>query len=62
MLAGELQLLRLMQKTGPVWSELQSDVATDLAAEFGSLLSGGAQLQRLLPWLWYVHRTLLAPS
>eukprot|EP00884_Botryococcus_braunii_P001746 jgi/Botrbrau1/11572/Bobra.60_1s0023.2 len=49
---GGLRLLRLMQKTGPVWTDLQADVAMPLLSAIESLLASNTQLHRLLPWLW----------
>ncbi len=50
--AGDLRLLRLMQKTGPVWKDLTDDVATSLLAVIQELLGKGTHLPRVMPWLW----------
>ncbi|KXZ56846.1 hypothetical protein GPECTOR_1g763 [Gonium pectorale] len=54
--AGDMHLLRLMQRTGPVWNELGYDVSCQLLVAYTAILQhsrgDGPLLLRILPWLW----------
>ncbi|WIA12977.1 hypothetical protein OEZ85_006589 [Tetradesmus obliquus] len=49
---GDVHLLRLIQKTGPVWSKLAPHTSKGLLAVFIKHVKDGVMLHRVLPWLW----------
>ncbi|GIL42828.1 hypothetical protein Vafri_679 [Volvox africanus] len=52
---SDMPLLRLMQRTGPVWGDLGSELAAQLLAAFTASLQqarADGPLSRIMPWLW----------
>ncbi|GIL73161.1 hypothetical protein Vretimale_4755 [Volvox reticuliferus] len=53
---SDMHLLRLMQRTGPVWADLGQELSAQLLAAFTSSLQqargDGPMLSRIMPWLW----------
>ena len=48
----DLELLRLVQRTGPVIQDLAPDTINRLMTAFHQLLCEGTAVPRILPWLW----------
>ncbi|GFR41107.1 hypothetical protein Agub_g1752 [Astrephomene gubernaculifera] len=53
---SDMHLLRLMQRTGPVWHQLGHHLASQLLGAFTASLqqarADGPMLSRMMPWLW----------
>ncbi|GLI69092.1 hypothetical protein VaNZ11_013637 [Volvox africanus] len=52
---SDMPLLRLMQRTGPVWGDLGSELSAQLLAAFMASLQqarADGPLSRIMPWLW----------
>lgn len=49
---SDLELLRLVQRTGPVIRDLAPDTTNRILGAFHQLLCEGTAVARILPWLW----------
>ncbi|EFJ51921.1 hypothetical protein VOLCADRAFT_86913 [Volvox carteri f. nagariensis] len=53
---SDMHLLRLMQRTGPIWADLGPELSSQLLAAFTASLqqarADGPLLSRVMPWLW----------
>ena len=63
--SGELELLRLMQRTGSAWADLSPETADGLLSTMVKLLHERTAIPRILPWLKELAHpscTLLIPQ
>lgn len=49
---SDMQLMRLVMRTGPCWPALAPATAAALLAAFTRCVREGSMLHRVLPWLW----------
>lgn len=49
---SDMQLMRLVMKTGPCWPALAPTTRSALLAAFTRCVREGSMLHRVLPWLW----------